>query len=78
MPMMTSSGSMGLEWAAAVVVTAIVILTTMHLWHHRSTHPPASLDPLVTARERFARGEMTQGQFDEIVDRLLTTEEHQP
>lgn len=77
MPMMTPEGGMGLGWAVGAAVAVLAVLALAHFKRPKpADHARVSTDPLTTVRERFARGEIAQDQFDEMVDRLLETEDH--
>ncbi|WP_330632572.1 SHOCT domain-containing protein [Halocatena halophila] len=65
-------------WAIgfAVVVPLVAILTNSEFGSdaESSAEETDSDNPLETLRERYARGELTDEQFEEKLDRLLETE----
>jgi uncharacterized membrane protein len=61
-------------WFLLVPVLAIV----GDVVFDRSADPETSVDPLETLRERYARGEMTEAEFERQVEQLLATEDLDP
>jgi uncharacterized membrane protein len=61
-------------WFLLVPVLAIV----GDVVFDRSANPETSVDPLETLRERYARGEMTEAEFERQVEQLLATEDLDP
>lgn len=79
MPMMMGTSGIIFGWVlgAMVVAAAGVVISR---WRAQTIHDNGrgSVDPLTTARERYARGDISKEEFEHMTERLLRTEHHRP
>ncbi len=76
MPMtMGIAGSM-FAWILGIVAATAAVGIAMQRWLTGMSggRPRDVADPLTTARERYARGDISKAEFDQIAERLVQTE----
>ena len=79
MPMtMGISGSM-FAWILGIVAATAAVGIAMQRWLTRMSgdRPQDVADPVTTARERYARGDISKAEFDQIAEGLVQTENPQ-
>jgi putative membrane protein len=71
-PMMLCGGVLGLLILAALVVIAVLLFrrTSAERGEARSRQMPASQTPMEILKERYARGEITREEYQEMREHL--------
>lgn len=73
--MMMGSGNLVFGWIFGALMVATATGLAMHRWQRQPTGiQRRSGDPLAAAREKYVHGEISQEEFERIIEQLLRTE----
>lgn len=74
--MMMGAESLVFGWVFGALAVATATGLAIYRWrkHPIGGSQPRSADPWATARERYVHGDISQEEFEHIVERLLRTE----